>query len=73
MLLELGVHIQLGLPVTKVGPAWFRRYMLESIPSDPLQIMKDIINVMDVNSTQVIRDKQRDLARREEKVSDQVS
>ncbi|KAI0917649.1 hypothetical protein AcW1_010348 [Taiwanofungus camphoratus] len=69
-------QVRLVLPsvplVCKLGPAWFRRMLLDMIPWPQLQRLKDIVDTMSDKSTEIFLSKKRALQRGDESVLRQV-
>ncbi|RPD55983.1 cytochrome P450 [Lentinus tigrinus ALCF2SS1-6] len=43
--------------LTKLGPTWFRRWMVDHLPSKQVQDLKHVVDVLYDTSTQIIEDK----------------
>lgn len=56
----------------KLGPAWFRRFLLEIAPSQDLQKIKEVVDVMADTSIDIFRQKVDALRQGDEAVAQQV-
>ena len=51
-----------------MGPRWFRRAVVELMPSDTVQKLKDVIDVFEKTSKHVVQQKQASIASNEAEV-----
>ena len=58
--------------LNKIGPAWFRRAIVNLIPSKLVQLLKKIINVMEETSVEIVQKKRKALQLGEETVVKQI-
>ena len=56
----------------KLGPAWFRRLVIDLLPSKRVQRVKDIIDTMEKTSIEIVEQKRRALREGEESVVRQL-
>jgi len=72
MLSELDRPIRILPFLMKLGPAWFRRFMVNILPFKSVQKMKNIVDIMQKTSEDIVAQKRKAFADGEESVVNQI-
>lgn len=72
VLIDLDKHLRVLPYVMNIGPAWFRRFIIDILPSKPVQKMKGIIDIMQKTSEDIVAQKREALAAGEDSVVRQM-
>ncbi|KAI0648480.1 cytochrome P450 [Trametes meyenii] len=73
VLASLGLPVRQSLPyLIKIGPAWFRRKVTQLIPYKPAHRMREISDIIDARSTEIINAKKAAIQQGDEALKQQV-